>query len=64
MALTATAPPQLASELEAILDNPEIFKASIDRSNIVFTARKCKFGGLMPKSISNGNTSAGIYTHV
>lgn len=61
MALTATAPPQLASDLEAILQDPQVFKGSIDRPNLIFTVRKSKYGGQIPKSISNGNTSAGSF---
>ena len=59
MALTATAPPDLASELESILHDPEVFKGSVDRSNIVFTARRNKYGGQIPKSVSEGKSSAG-----
>ena len=43
MALTETALPDLASELESILHDPEVFKGSVDRSNIVFTARRNKY---------------------
>ena len=60
MALTATAPPELASELEGILHDPEVFKGSVDRPNIIFTARWSKFGGQIPKSVSDGKKSAGM----
>lgn len=58
MALTATAPPGLALLLEGILQNPEILKGSVNRSNLIFAARKIRFGGQIPKSVSDGKTSA------
>lgn len=61
MALTATAPPELQSELEGILHDPEVMKGSVDRPNIAFTARKSKYGGQMPKSVADGKQSAGMY---
>ena len=59
MALTATAPPILASQLEGILQDPEVFKGSVNHSNLIFAARKSKFGGKIPKAVSDGTTSAG-----
>lgn len=62
MALTATAPPELQSELEGIiLHDPEVMKGSVDRPNIAFTARKSKYGGQMPKSVADGKQSAGMH---
>lgn len=58
MALTATAPPQLASDLELVLRDPKVFKGSVDCSNIIFRARKSKFGGQIPKSVTDGTVSA------
>ncbi len=60
MALTATAPPDTAAKIEGILHNPEEFKGSVDRPNIVFAARRSKFGGQIPKSVCDGKSSAGM----
>ena len=59
MGLTATAPPLLLSELECIFQNPAVFKASVDRHNIIFTVKRSPFGGQIPKSVFDGNFPAG-----
>lgn len=59
MALTATAPPDILQKLEQCLGNPLILKASIDRQNISFQAKRSKFGGQLPISVANGKSSAG-----
>lgn len=59
MVLTATAPPDLLEMLKSILIDPAVYKASVDRPNITFTARKSKFGGKIPKAVMDGKTSAG-----
>ncbi len=59
MGLTATLPPELTCDLEGILRNPEVSKASVDRSNITLTARRSKFGGQIPKAVTDGKSSAG-----
>lgn len=61
MALTATAPPDLALKIEGVLHNPKVFKASVDRSNIIFTAKRSKFGGQVPRAVSDGRNSAGTH---
>ena len=59
MGLTATAPPLLSSELEGILQNPKVFKASVDRSNIVLIAKRSPYGGQIPKSVNDGKCPTG-----
>lgn len=54
MALTATASPALASELEGFLHDLAVFKGSVDRPSIIFTAGRCKCGGQLQKSVADG----------
>lgn len=61
MALTATAPSELIGRLQGILENPAIFRSSVDRTNIGLAVQKSKFGGQPPKSVFDGKTSAGNF---
>jgi len=59
MVLTATASPDMLEMLKSILTDPAVYKASVDRPNITFTARRSKFGGKIPKAVVDGKTSPG-----
>ena len=59
MVLTATAPPDVLEILKSILTDPAVYKASVDRPNIIFTVRRSKFGGKIPKAIVDGKTLPG-----
>ena len=58
MALTATAPPDTLQKLKDTFQNAAVLKASINRPNISLHARRSKFGGQLPASVTNGRKSA------
>jgi len=61
MALTAIAPPDTERKLKECFKDLIVLKGSIDRPNISLRARRSKYGGQIPQSVTNGKTSAGLW---
>ena len=61
MLLTATAPRKVFEKMKAIVSNPVVFQASVDRPNLLFKAEKSKYGGKIPKAVLDGKTSSGRF---